>query len=77
MKEKDEKPFEFFSLLKEMMNEETSIKEIYKDLDIEPKPFKRWFSRHKELITVFIVPLVISIIAAVISYLIGFFSIQG
>ena len=68
MKSKNEQPFEFIKLLKEMSNEPASNNEICRDIEMDTQPIRKWFVKHHEILTVLIAPLVISVITGIILY---------
>lgn len=65
--EKDQ-PFEFIRLLKAIVNEPTSSEEVFKEIDVEPKLIRNWFSAHSDSTKV-----VIAIISPIISIILAIF----
>jgi hypothetical protein len=46
MKEECDNPLSFIKMLKEMINESTTPSELYGEIDMEPKPLRKWFAKH-------------------------------
>jgi len=46
MEQEDEDPFEVVKSLRDMMKEPTTMKSVFNEFDIEPRPFRKWFSVH-------------------------------
>ncbi|MFX0199612.1 MAG: hypothetical protein ACFFCW_26110, partial [Candidatus Hodarchaeota archaeon] len=68
MEGKKDQPFEFIRLLKAIVNEPTSSEEVFKEIDVEPKLIRNWFSAHSDSIKV-----VIAIISPIISIILAIF----
>ena len=67
MEKKDDDPFEVIRLLKNMMKESTSTKSVFDEIDVEPKPFRKWFSVHSDSIKIVFTfaSLIISVLLAI------------
>jgi hypothetical protein len=66
MKDTNDKPLEFVRLLKEMANESTTMNELYREIDAEPKPIGKWFAKHYESFLAIVVPIAIFVITYVL-----------
>jgi hypothetical protein len=66
MNETTGKPLDFVRLLKEMANESTTVKELYREIDAEPKPIRKWFAKNYESVLVVVVPIAILVITYVL-----------
>lgn len=68
MEKEEEDPYEVIKSLKSMMKETASMKDIFDEIDVEPKPLRKWFSVHSDSISaiVALLSLIASIIVAII-----------
>lgn len=68
MEREDEDPFEVVKLLKGMMKESTSMKDIFDEIDVEPKRIRRWLSVHSNLTRgiIALISLVVTVVVAII-----------
>jgi hypothetical protein len=61
----NEEPLRFIGLLKELVNEPTSINELFEEVDMEPKPIHKWFAKHYESFLAIVIPIVLFIITII------------
>lgn len=54
MKVEEENPFEVIKSLRNMIKESTSIEDVFKEIEVEPKRYRRWFSAHLDSVTAII-----------------------
>lgn len=68
MKNETVQPFEFVKLLREMVNDPSSEDKICEDLSDQNRSLKRWFTRKYGFWELIIAPIVSSVIAGIILY---------
>lgn len=64
--ENDDNPLTIIKILKKMISDKTSLKDIFNEINYEPKKIRKWFSTHQNSIK-----LVVSIISLIITILIS------
>jgi hypothetical protein len=48
--------------MKELVNESTTVNELYREIDAEPKPIRKWFAKHYESFLAVVVPIAIFVL---------------
>lgn len=67
MELEDDDPFEFVKLLNEMTGEPTDSKSLFKEIEVEPKMLRRWFSVNSDSLK-----LILAIISPILSIALAF-----